>query len=148
MRSFEPDKRNDNSNYTHKLRVENAKLLESLSRERELLKGQEEALRHVRASAEEITLLEAEEIVRLESELNKSFAQTDYWRKKCKLAEAHTEQVTLQLRELEQLIAMTSDQKSQIHDAENYVKMSNRDTPSYVNIGSGKRAYQPAEMNR
>ena len=128
--------------------MENAKLLEELCRERKLIKGQEEALNHVRASAEEITLLKAEEIVRLESELNKSFVQTDFWRKKCKLAENHADQVTLQLRQLEQLISINSEQKNYIYENETYVKKKNHDSPSYVNIGAGRSAYQPAEMNR
>ena len=78
------------------LRAENAKLLNDLEKERELLRRQEKALDQVRTSAEEITLLEAEEIVRLETELEICSDLKDEWEKKCKNALSHVKQLLIQ----------------------------------------------------
>ena len=78
------------------LRAENAKLLNDLEKERELLRRQEKALDQVRTSAEEITLLEAEEIVRLETELEICSDLKDEWEKKCKNALSHVKQLLFQ----------------------------------------------------
>jgi hypothetical protein len=51
----------------------------------------------VRASAEEITLLEAEEIARLEAELDRCNEEKEQWQKKCKAAEGRAEQYRMQV---------------------------------------------------
>jgi hypothetical protein len=80
------------------LRRENARLKHQLHRERSMCRGQEEALNKVRSSAEEITLLEAEEIARLEVELDRSMEEKEHWQRRCKAAEKRVEQLRLQVR--------------------------------------------------
>lgn len=70
----------------HHLRIENAELLEMLQKERALLRWQETALNEVRTSAEEVTLLEAEEIARLEFELEVCVHEKNSWERRCKVA--------------------------------------------------------------
>jgi hypothetical protein len=68
----------------NRLRIENAELLEMLQKERALLRWQEAALNEVRSSAEDLTLLEAEEIARLEFELDACVIEKNNWERKCK----------------------------------------------------------------
>ena len=78
------------------LRAENSKLLKYIENDRELLRRQEKALNQVRTSAEEITLLEAEEIVRLETELDRCTELKNEWEKKCNNALSHIKQLLVQ----------------------------------------------------
>jgi hypothetical protein len=78
--------RDSDENIVNHLRIENAELLEMLHKERALLRWQEAALNEVRASAEELTLLEAEEIARLEFELDACTIEKNNWERKCKIA--------------------------------------------------------------
>ena len=68
------------------LRTENAKLFEMLQKERELSKWQKITMNEIQASAEEVTLLEAAEIVRLEIELENCHVEKDEFEKRCNLA--------------------------------------------------------------
>lgn len=68
------------------LRTENAKLFKMLQKERELSKWQEITIKEIQASAEEVTLLEAAEIVRLEEALEICHIERDEWEKRCNLA--------------------------------------------------------------
>jgi hypothetical protein len=68
------------------LRIENAKLFKMLQKERELSKWQEITIKEIQASAEEVTLLEAAEIVRLEEALEICHIERDEWEKRCNLA--------------------------------------------------------------
>ena len=70
----------------HNLRTENAKLFKMLQKERELSKWQEITIKEIQASAEEVTLLEAAEIVRLEEALEICHIERDEWEKRCNLA--------------------------------------------------------------
>jgi hypothetical protein len=70
----------------YNLRTENAKLFKMLQKERELSKWQEITIKEVQASAEEVTLLEAAEIVRLEEALELCHTERDEWEKRCNLA--------------------------------------------------------------
>lgn len=70
------------------LKAENATLRDSIAADRALIKTQEKTLEHVRASAEEITLLEAEEIARLEAELERVTDERDRWAAHAKKYEA------------------------------------------------------------
>lgn len=75
-----------NETVENHLRIQNAELLEMLQKERALLRWQEAALNEVRASAEELTLLEAEEIARLEFELDACVIEKNNWERECKIA--------------------------------------------------------------
>jgi hypothetical protein len=70
------------------LKAENATLRDSIAADRALIKTQEKTLEHVRASAEEITLLEAEEIARLEAELERVSDERDRWQANARKYEA------------------------------------------------------------
>ena len=78
--------KDSNSIIENHLRTENAKLFEMLQKERELSKWQEITMNKIQASAEEVTLLEAAEIVRLELELENCHVEKDEWEKRCNLA--------------------------------------------------------------
>lgn len=85
------------NNVEHELRLKNTQLQELLMRERALLKWQEMNLIEVRASAEELTLLEAEEIARLETELESCFVEKVNWESKYKLANLDLKRLQRQL---------------------------------------------------
>ena len=78
-------------NEVETLKGENATLRDSLAADRALIKTQEKTLEHVRASAEEITLLEAEEIARLEAELDRVTTERDKWASTAKKFETQIE---------------------------------------------------------
>lgn len=86
------------------LRSQNARLLVTLERERHLLRGQECALNKIRDSALEITLLEAEEIARLENDLITCRDENDKWQKRCISAEFQADRLSQQLKQLELLL--------------------------------------------
>ena len=92
-----PNSEHTSSNIEHELRLKNAQLQELLMKERALLKWQEMNLIEVRASAEELTLLEAEEIARLEMELESCFIEKVDWESKCKLAKLDVMRLQRQL---------------------------------------------------
>ena len=73
-------------NIEQHLRIENDKLIADLVKERAVIRRQETALNQVRTSAEEITLLEAEEICRLENELEKCTDSKEEWERRCNSA--------------------------------------------------------------
>jgi hypothetical protein len=78
-----------------RVRAENVRLRAALAHETQRLREQEDAFTRVRVSAEEITLLEAEEIARLETELDKCLDDKEHWQKRAKAAELellHTQQ--------------------------------------------------------
>ena len=163
LRTFEPGKSMDDlRTINEQLRIEIVRLSDMLDRERMLSQGQEEALNQVRESAEEITLLEAEEIARLEIEIVKCSDEKDYWRKKCKLAEAQGEQLSVQLHHLKQVrFHSNSHESSPCTSTEREVYVSKyvgdkikgdtfKDSSSTVcvDIGCGRSAFHPAEMIR
>lgn len=163
LRTFEPGKSmEDLRTINEQLRIEVVRLSDMLNRERMLSEGQEEALNQVRESAEEITLLEAEEIARLETEIIKCSDEKDYWRKKCKLAEAQGEQLSVQLHHLKQVrfhnnshesSPSTSTEKEMyvskyIGDKNKGDTVKNHSATVCVDIGYGRSAYHPAEMIR
>jgi hypothetical protein len=127
------------------LRIENAVLLEELESIRELVRRQENALNQVRTSAEEITLLEAEEIARLETELEKSLTEKDQWRQRCKSAEVQVKHLLKQQIQLEELMNLDADSSfiDKVPTPVNRVLDSKIEDTVYVDIGGGRRAYQP-----
>lgn len=94
--SFEKYLTNPNeSESMARVRAENVRLRAALSYESQRLREQEDAFTRVKVSAEEITLLEAEEIARLETELDKCLDDKEHWQKRAKVAELellHTQQ--------------------------------------------------------
>lgn len=95
---------NNDSIYDSQLRAENIVLLRTLEKERMLLREQEIVVNKIRDSAVEITLLEAEEIARLESDLAQCYEERDIWRGKCRAAEYLVEDLTQQLNYLDLVI--------------------------------------------
>mmetsp|Transcript_3899 Transcript_3899/g.6108 ORF Transcript_3899/g.6108 Transcript_3899/m.6108 type:complete len:531 (+) Transcript_3899:199-1791(+) len=73
------------------VRAENASLREQVSAGRKMISSLESNLERVRASAEEITLLEAEEIARLEAELERVGEERDRWAATSKKHESQAE---------------------------------------------------------
>ena len=108
-----------------KVRAENIRLRAALAHETNRLRDQEEAFVRVKVSAEEITLLEAEEIARLETELDKALDDKEHWQKRCKTAE---HQFLLLQQEYQELVKSINPQRSAI-SLENNKDMSNRGTP-------------------
>lgn len=99
------ERKKENSSVCERdLRAQNAKLLQTLDRERCLLREQESALNKIRDSALEITLLEAEEIARLEQDLITSHDLNNTWQKRCISAEFQAERLSQQLNQLESLL--------------------------------------------
>ena len=99
------DRKKENSSVCERdLRAQNAKLLLTLEGERCLLREQESALNKIRDSALEITLLEAEEIARLEQDLITSHDENNIWQKRCISAEFQAERLSQQLNQLESLL--------------------------------------------
>ena len=86
------------------LRAENIELLRTLERERILLHDQEIVVNKIRDSAVEITLLEAEEIARLENDLAQCHEEKNIWRGKCRAAEYLAQDLTQQLKYLDLVI--------------------------------------------
>jgi hypothetical protein len=95
---------NNDSIYDSQLRAENIALLRTLEKERMLLREQEIVVNKIRDSAVEITLLEAEEIARLESDLAQCYEERDTWRGKCRAAEYLVDDLTQQLNYLDLVI--------------------------------------------
>jgi hypothetical protein len=95
---------NNDSIYDSQLRAENIALLRTLEKERMLLREQGIVVNKIRDSAVEITLLEAEEIARLESDLAQCYEERDIWRGKCRAAEYLVEDLTQQLNYLDLVI--------------------------------------------
>jgi hypothetical protein len=73
------------------LTEENGVLKETLEKNKQLIENQEKTLERVRTSAEEITLLEAEEIARLEVEMEHLKAEKDKWMSLCHRHETQLE---------------------------------------------------------
>ena len=139
------------------LRIEITTLSKLLERERRLQREQETILRQVRDSAVEITLLEAEEIARLECDLDKCHDEKENWRSKCRSAEYHVDQLSHQLKQLELLVNqggfLYHNVESAIvgidHIKENrQIEVGIEDAIVCVDIGGGISAYQPADMFR
>ena len=86
------------------LRAENIELQRTLEKERILLRDQEIVVNKIRDSAVEITLLEAEEIARLENDLAQCYEEKDHWRGKCRAAEYLAEDLTQQVNYLDLVI--------------------------------------------
>ena len=162
MRSFDPEKIDENLHQINlalraeneQLAAENGQLAETLEKERKLLMGQADALNQVRASAEEITFLEAEEIARLESELSKCFDEIDFWRKKCKVAETRSEKLSLQLQRQEQHLHPTNG-RNKTNEITLITKhgistdaLDVDNATNLVDIGGGRKAFHPVEIVR
>ena len=92
-----------------KVRAENIRLRAALAHETNRLRDQEDAFVRVKVSAEEITLLEAEEIARLETELDKALDDNEHWQKRCKTAE---HQSLLLQQEYQELVKSFNTQRS------------------------------------
>lgn len=95
---------NSESGYENQLRAENIELQRTLVKERMLLRDQEIVVNKIRDSAVEITLLEAEEIARLENDLAQCYEEKDLWRGKCRAAEYLAEDLTQQVNYLDLVI--------------------------------------------
>ena len=95
---------NSESGYDNQLRAENIELQRTLEKERMLLRDQEIVVNKIRDSAVEITLLEAEEIARLENDLAQCYEEKDLWRGKCRAAEYLVEDLTQQVNYLDLVI--------------------------------------------
>jgi hypothetical protein len=137
---------NEKNLHPDHLRIENAVLLEELESVRDLVRRQENALNQVRTSAEEITLLEAEEIARLETELESCRSEKDDWRQRCKSAEIQVKHLLKQQMQLEELMNMDVDgscNNSKMPAPLNRVLDKDLEDTVYVDIGGGRRAYQP-----
>lgn len=139
------------------LRIENRTLTRLLEEERGRLRQQETILVLVRDSAVEITLLEAEEIVRLECDLDKCHDEKENWRRKCRKAEYHVDQLSQQLRQLDLLVShggyshhrverSVSSSDQTLNNCE--VDVVVEDATVCVDIRGGISAYQPLEMFR
>ena len=84
------------------IRQENISLKEQLERERCLLRNQEAILSQVKLSAEELTLLEAEEIVRLEAELARCLDERKLWQKNYKSIEEKNKMLQQRLHDIDE----------------------------------------------
>jgi hypothetical protein len=145
------------SGYERDLRIEITTLSKLLERERSLLREQDIILRQVRDSAVEITLLEAEEIARLECDLDKCHDEKENWRRKCRRAEYHVDQLSQQLKQLELLVnhggISYRNVVSAITDSDHterncHVAVGVGEATVCVDIGGGICAYQPVNMFR
>ena len=94
-----------NANEDHctvqQLKEDNRKLFELLERERMFIKSQEEALEKMRASNDEIILLEATEISRLSSELDRHMEEKKHWQMQYKSLEEKNKLLKNRLEEVE-----------------------------------------------
>lgn len=107
------------------LRLSNKALHDSIEKKNALIKTQEEALKHVKATVEDITMLEAEEIARLEAELEKTLDEVDSSKKKCRdletasrISQAKVADLEGKIKELEkiqdEMITMISDNEESL----------------------------------
>ena len=83
-----------------RVRAENARLRAALAHESKRLREQEDAFTRVKLSAEEITVVEAQEIARLERELDKCLDDKEHWQKRAKSAEFDLLQLQQRYQEL------------------------------------------------
>jgi len=111
-----------------RLRRENIILRDQIDRERSMLKSQEEILQRVRLSAEELTLLEAEEIARLEEEVDRLMKENEKLKLKYDQAESNAEIHRQKLKEYER-----SHQQSLRFDSHNNSSDSDKDIPLFTN---------------
>jgi hypothetical protein len=89
------------------LTEENGILKDTLEKNKQLIENQEKTLERVRTSAEEITLLEAEEIARLEVEMENLKVEKEKWMSLC-----HRHETQLELLKQELYARESSEQGS------------------------------------
>ena len=82
------------------LRKENKRLKSQLQRDQIAIQNHEHAIAQVRHTAEEITLLEAEEIARLENEVEKLEIEKKKWISSCRQAEIAADKLFDELQEI------------------------------------------------
>lgn len=108
----------------HALRLENKSLADELDKRDSLIKTQEEALRRVRNTVEDVAMLEAEEIARLEAQLETTLAERNALQKKCrdlevafKINKTKADDLEIRYQNMEvlqdELITMVSDLKEE-----------------------------------
>ncbi len=92
---------NDDNCIVQQLKEDNQKLLELLERERVFIKSQEETLKQMKVSNDEIILLEATEISRLSSELDRHIEEKKKWQMQYKALEEKNKLLKNRLEEVE-----------------------------------------------
>jgi hypothetical protein len=108
----------------HTLRLENKSLADELDKRESLIKNQEEALRRVMTTVEDVAMLEAEEIARLEAQLETTLAERNVLQKKCrdlevalKINKTKADDLEIRHQNMEvlqdELITMVSDLKEE-----------------------------------
>lgn len=92
---------NEDNCIVQQLKEDNQKLLELLERERMFIKSQEETLKQMKVSNDEIILLEATEISRLSSELDRHIEEKKKWQMQYKALEEKNKLLKNRLEEVE-----------------------------------------------
>lgn len=118
------------------LRRENGLLRAQLERDRESMIAQEHAMATARNAAEELTMLEAEEIARLEGDLERSNRERDRWQAMYKKSEAISETLRQEVFALER--------REEVRELEKYQLMQVQDLVTYA---SGKQSEQCLRRN-
>lgn len=121
------------------LRRENGLLRAQLERDRESMIAQEHSMATARSAAEELTMLEAEEIARLEGDLERSNRDRDRWQALYKKAEAISETLRQEIFALER--------REEERELEKYQLMQVQDLVTYAG-GSGHARSSPTGRNR
>lgn len=101
QKPFKQDTLHNDLTELEQVRNENEVLRAQLETERLALRNQMKTLERVRTSAEEITLLEAEEIARLEHELEKAKEEAEKWKMRSQKYESQCSVLRQQLGEIQ-----------------------------------------------
>lgn len=130
--STQHDTSNNGNSTIQQLKEDNQKLLELLERERMFIKSQEETLKQMKASNDEIILLEATEISRLSSELDRHIEEKKKWQSQYKTLEEKNKLLKNRLEEIE------NDKNNQFNlrlteDVENAFYFSNKMKSNFSN---------------
>lgn len=130
--STQHDTSNNGNSTIQQLKEDNQKLLELLERERMFIKSQEETLKQMKASNDEIILLEATEISRLSSELDRHIEEKRKWQSQYKTLEEKNKLLKNRLEEIE------NDKNNQFNlrlteDVENAFYFSNKMKSNFSN---------------
>jgi hypothetical protein len=130
--STQHDTSNNGNSTIQQLKEDNQKLLELLERERMFIKSQEETLKQMKASNDEIILLEATEISRLSSELDRHIEEKRKWQLQYKTLEEKNKLLKNRLEEIE------NDKNNQFNlrlteDVENAFYFSNKMKSNFSN---------------
>ena len=130
--STQHDTTNNGISTIQQLKEDNQKLLELLERERMFIKSQEETLKQMKASNDEIILLEATEISRLSSELDRHIEEKRKWQLQYKTLEEKNKLLKNRLEEIE------NDKNNQFNlrlteDVENAFYFSNKMKSNFSN---------------